>query len=426
MIETDVVVLGLGAGAARGAAGRGRPGRGRRRAQPGRRGVPVLGCTPSKLLIHAAQAGQGWPGRAADPRGQPRLERPHPRRALEAVGVRLSCVATDAWTAPAGSGDHRHGARWRSRRGSGWCWTPAPSRRSRRRRAGRHAVLDQPRRAADRRPGVAAGAGGGPIGCEARQAARAPRQPGDRRRVADRLLGPEEPEAYEVSRTFQGHWASTCTSRRPGDLGAARRRLPAGPGRATLAADRLLVATGRRPNLRDVGLETVGWTPAATPSSPTSGCGPASGSGRWGHHRARRLHAPRALPGPGRGARPASATGPGRPPGGQPGDVHRPEIGAVGPTEAQARARRSAGRDRACGHPALQPRVDRRGGGVVKLVADAERGVLVGATSWRPYGGEVVGLLTLAVHAGCRSETLRGCTTPTDLPPGDRGRARRL
>ena len=46
--------------------------------------------------------------------------------------------------------------------------------------------------------------------------------------------------------------------------------------------------------------------------------------------------------------------------------------------------------------------------GVVKLVADAERGVLVGATVVAPYGGEVVGLLTLAVHAAVPLETLRG------------------
>ena len=37
--------------------------------------------------------------------------------------------------------------------------------------------------------------------------------------------------------------------------------------------------------------------------------------------------------------------------------------------------------------------------GFVKLVEDTDRGVLVGATSAGPVGGEVLGLLTLAVHA---------------------------
>ena len=41
----------------------------------------------------------------------------------------------------------------------------------------------------------------------------------------------------------------------------------------------------------------------------------------------------------------------------------------------------------------------------MKLVA--RDGVLVGATSMGPYGGEVLGLLTLAVHAGIPLETMR-------------------
>jgi pyruvate/2-oxoglutarate dehydrogenase complex dihydrolipoamide dehydrogenase (E3) component len=36
---------------------------------------------------------------------------------------------------------------------------------------------------------------------------------------------------------------------------------------------------------------------------------------------------------------------------------------------------------------------------LVKLVEDAQRGVLVGATVVGPYGGEILGMLTLAVHA---------------------------
>jgi pyruvate/2-oxoglutarate dehydrogenase complex dihydrolipoamide dehydrogenase (E3) component len=37
--------------------------------------------------------------------------------------------------------------------------------------------------------------------------------------------------------------------------------------------------------------------------------------------------------------------------------------------------------------------------GFIKLVADADRGILVGATSAGPTGGEVLSMLTLAVHA---------------------------
>jgi len=45
--------------------------------------------------------------------------------------------------------------------------------------------------------------------------------------------------------------------------------------------------------------------------------------------------------------------------------------------------------------------------GFVKLVEDADRGVLVGATSVGPWGGEVLGLLSLAVHAEVPTRSLR-------------------
>ena len=39
------------------------------------------------------------------------------------------------------------------------------------------------------------------------------------------------------------------------------------------------------------------------------------------------------------------------------------------------------------------------GDGVIKLVEDADQGILVGATSAGPVCGEVLSMLTLAVHA---------------------------
>ena len=44
--------------------------------------------------------------------------------------------------------------------------------------------------------------------------------------------------------------------------------------------------------------------------------------------------------------------------------------------------------------------------GFVKIVEDADRGVLVGATVVSPYGGELLGTLTLAVHAEVPTHTL--------------------
>jgi pyruvate/2-oxoglutarate dehydrogenase complex dihydrolipoamide dehydrogenase (E3) component len=45
--------------------------------------------------------------------------------------------------------------------------------------------------------------------------------------------------------------------------------------------------------------------------------------------------------------------------------------------------------------------------GFVKLVADADRGVLVGATSAGPTGGEVLASLAVAVHGEVPVERLR-------------------
>jgi pyruvate/2-oxoglutarate dehydrogenase complex dihydrolipoamide dehydrogenase (E3) component len=45
--------------------------------------------------------------------------------------------------------------------------------------------------------------------------------------------------------------------------------------------------------------------------------------------------------------------------------------------------------------------------GFIKLVEDADRGVLVGATSAGPSGGEVLGALVVAVHAEVPTALLR-------------------
>lgn len=86
-----------------------------------------------------------------------------------------------------------------------------------------------------------------------------------------------------------------------------------------------------------------------------------------------------------------------------------PEIGAVGQTEAKAR---EAGVDVATGIgqvPASARGWIHKAGnsGFIKLVADRARGVLVGATSAGPTGGEVLGALSVAVHGEVPVERLR-------------------
>ena len=86
-----------------------------------------------------------------------------------------------------------------------------------------------------------------------------------------------------------------------------------------------------------------------------------------------------------------------------------PEVGSVGLSETAAR---DAGIDVRTG-TGLVPTSTRgwihKAGndGFIKLVEDNARGILVGATSAGPVGGEVLGLLTLAVYAEVPTERLR-------------------
>jgi pyruvate/2-oxoglutarate dehydrogenase complex dihydrolipoamide dehydrogenase (E3) component len=79
-----------------------------------------------------------------------------------------------------------------------------------------------------------------------------------------------------------------------------------------------------------------------------------------------------------------------------------PEIGSVGLSEAGARERGLDVRVGLTQVPASTRGWIHKAGndGFIKLIADTGRGVLVGATSAGPVGGEVLSMLTLAVHAG--------------------------
>jgi pyruvate/2-oxoglutarate dehydrogenase complex dihydrolipoamide dehydrogenase (E3) component len=86
-----------------------------------------------------------------------------------------------------------------------------------------------------------------------------------------------------------------------------------------------------------------------------------------------------------------------------------PEIGSVGLTEAQASGRGLAVVVGTAQVPATARGWIHKAGndGFIKLVEDSARGVLVGATSAGPVGGEVLGMLTLAVHAELPVRRLR-------------------
>jgi pyruvate/2-oxoglutarate dehydrogenase complex dihydrolipoamide dehydrogenase (E3) component len=168
---------------------------------------------------------------------------------------------------------------------------------------------------------------------------------------------------------------------------------------ATVRADRLLVATGRRPNAeawRDAGLpqKERGWLkvdPATLEVQPgVFGAGDVTGLGGFTHLAyyhgqviARRLR--------GIDAR-ADHTAIPRV------TFTDPEVASVGLSEAAARAK---GIDLVVA--SADPGESVRGyihdfhRGAVKLVADRERGVLIGATLVTPRAGEILGELVLAI-----------------------------
>jgi pyruvate/2-oxoglutarate dehydrogenase complex dihydrolipoamide dehydrogenase (E3) component len=86
-----------------------------------------------------------------------------------------------------------------------------------------------------------------------------------------------------------------------------------------------------------------------------------------------------------------------------------PEIGVVGLTEQQARDRGLTVQVGMTELPSSARGWIHKAGneGFIKLVADADAGVLVGATSAGPVGGEVLGALAVAVHGAVPVDSLR-------------------
>ncbi len=83
-----------------------------------------------------------------------------------------------------------------------------------------------------------------------------------------------------------------------------------------------------------------------------------------------------------------------------------PEIGAAGLTEKQAREQGIDVATSTTGVASSTRGWIHKAEGFIKLVADKQRGVLVGATSAGPCGGEVLSMLTLAIHARVPVRTL--------------------
>jgi pyruvate/2-oxoglutarate dehydrogenase complex dihydrolipoamide dehydrogenase (E3) component len=229
----------------------------------------------------------------------------------------------------------------------------------------------------------------------------------------DRLVPGEEPEAgrlladvFEAEGIAVRIAARVSAVRRDG----ARVALDVEDG-IELAAAQLLVATGRRADLAAVGLGAVGvdesqpWVPVDDHLRVTDGVwavGDITGKGAFTH--VAMYQSPIAVADIlGQPHLPAEYQAVPRV------TFTDPEIGSVGLTEAGAREAGMTVRVGTVQVPQTARGWIHKAGnaGIIKLVEDADHGVLVGATAMGPAGGEVLGALTLAVHARVPTGRLR-------------------
>lgn len=261
-------------------------------------------------------------------------------------------------------------------------------------------------------PGSLVVIGGGPIGAELAQAFSRFGVRVTVLEVADRILGPAEPEASaSIAGVFDAEGIEVVTGAHIARVSHDGVFHVEVDGR-TIDADQLLVAAGRRTNLSDLGLETVGLDPSARfvevderlrAGDRLWAVGDITGKGQFTHvsmyQGARVVRDILDQPGPTADYRALSWV-----------TFTDPEVAAVGMTEKQAR---DAGLRVVTGHAQISESsrgwIHQAGAdGIVKVVADADRGILVGATVVSPAGGEVIGLLATAVHAEVPVAVLKG------------------
>jgi pyruvate/2-oxoglutarate dehydrogenase complex dihydrolipoamide dehydrogenase (E3) component len=257
-------------------------------------------------------------------------------------------------------------------------------------------------------PGSVVVLGGGAIGCEFAQIfARF----GVRVTVVeavDRLVALDEPEASEVlEEAFAAEGIQVLTGAKVDSVTHADGSFTLAVDGQQVTAEKLLVAAGRRSNLTGLGLETVGLDPDAkfldTDERMRAGeklwaVGDITGKAAFTHvsmyQAAVAIRDLLGENGPWADYRAVSRV-----------TFTEPEVASVGLTEAQAR---EAGLAVATATGDLGARGWlAKAQGIVKLVADQDRGVLVGATVVGPSGGEILSMLVTAVHAEVPIATLR-------------------
>lgn len=227
------------------------------------------------------------------------------------------------------------------------------------------------------------------------------------------LLALEEPEAGRLLSDVFGHEGIGVRSNAKAESVAhdgAAFTVTLGSG-DTLTGEALLIATGRNARLRDLGLDSVGVDVSGRYLDVDDhmrladgiwAIGDATGKGAFTHvSMYQAAIATRDIlgeDGPGADYRALPRV-----------TFTDPEVGAVGMTEQQAREAGLRVRTGCADLPSSSRGYVHAEGndGFIKVVEDVDRGVLVGATSTGPYGGEILGALAVAVRAEVPVATLR-------------------
>ncbi len=231
--------------------------------------------------------------------------------------------------------------------------------------------------------------------------------------AAGRLIANEEPEAGKLlADVMESEGVTVRTEARATEVRHSGDRFTVVlEGGEEVSGDQLLVATGRRADFSELGLETVGLDPTAR-TLPVDdqllaapglwGVGDVTGHGAFTHvamyEAAIAIRGILGEPGPAADYRALPRV-----------TFCDPEVGAVGLTESQARDKGLRVRTGLSQVPSTARGWIHKAGneGLVKVVEDIDRGVLVGATSAGPMGGEVLYGLAVAVHAEVPVERLR-------------------
>jgi pyruvate/2-oxoglutarate dehydrogenase complex dihydrolipoamide dehydrogenase (E3) component len=249
--------------------------------------------------------------------------------------------------------------------------------------------------------------GGGAIGCELAQVMALFGVRVTVVEMADRLVALEEPEASEaLEKAFAETGIQVLTGVSVGAVSYADGAFSVEVGDQTLTADKLLVAAGRRTNLAGLGLEHIGLDPDARVLDPDErmrvadgvwAIGDITGKGAYTHVSMYQggvvVNDLLGRDGPWADYRAVARV-----------TFTAPEVASVGRSEQAAR---EAGVDVVVATGDLGSRGwMTREAGLVKIVLDRSREVVVGATVVGPAGGEVMSLLALAAHAEVPLPTL--------------------